>query len=114
MAIVATQNPGTAGSTPSVAAASAGGDKVSPDTRLHVINGGGASINVTIATPGVVDGTLLVDNRVIAVPNGAFPANSKSIDLPGRLYRNPTDGLVDLTWSGTTSVTFWVEGPVTQ
>lgn len=112
MAIVATQNPGTGGLTPTASPASAGGDKVSPGTRLHVHNGGAAPIDVTIATPMVVDGDLALPNRVITVPNGAFPANFRSIDLPAELYRNPSDGMVDLTWSATASVTFWTEGQV--
>lgn len=109
MATVSTQNPGTAGAAPVMATASGGGDKVSPGTRLLVINGGGSSINLTIATPLTVDGLALAD-RVIAVPNGTFPANAKVIDVPSSLYQDPSDGLCNLSWSATTSVTFAVLG----
>lgn len=69
-------------------------------TYLHVKNGGGSSINVTIDTPGSVDG-LAVSNLVVAVPNGGeriigpFPTN---------IY-NQTDGNVYVDWSAVTSVT---------
>lgn len=110
MATVGTQNPGTAGATPTMVAASAGGDKVAPGVRLLVVNGAGASINLTLATPFTKDGLALAD-RVIAVPNGTFPANAKVIDVPSDLYQDPADGLCSLAWSATTSVTFAVLGP---
>jgi hypothetical protein len=111
VAIVATQNPGLTGVTPAPANASAGGDKVAPGSRVHVVNGGGAAITVTIATPGTVRG-LAVADQTVSVPNGAFPANCKAFDVPPDLYQDPADGLVNLAWSATASVTFWVEGPV--
>lgn len=111
MAIVLAQNPGLLGVVPAPATASAGGDKVPPGSRVHVINGGGASINATVVTPGTVRG-LTVQDQIIAIPNGTFPANCKGFDVPPDLYQDPTDGLVNITWSATTSVTFWVEGPV--
>jgi hypothetical protein len=112
VAIVATQNPGLAGITPTVATASGGGDRVAPGTRIHVINGGGAPINCTVTTPGTVRGNAIADT-VIACPNGAVPTGLKTFDLPtGDFYTDPADGLVGLAWSATTSVTFWVEGPV--
>lgn len=112
MATVGTQNPGLNGITPTVATASGGGDKVSPGTRLHVLNGAGAPIDLTITTPGTVRGRAIADT-VITVPNGTFPANCKIVDLPPDLYQNPSDGLVALSWSSATTVTFWTEGPVT-
>lgn len=111
MATVATQNPGLTGTVLTVATASGGGDRVSPGTRLHIINGGGASINCTITTTAKAR-DLAAPNRVRAVPNGTFPANCVAIDLPPDLYTDASDGLVGLAWSATTSVTFWVEGPV--
>jgi hypothetical protein len=69
-------------------------------TILHVKNGGGSSINVTIDTPGSVDG-LAVGNLVVAVPAGAerfigpFPTNIYS-QADGNLY---------VDWSAVTSVT---------
>lgn len=111
MAIIATQTPGQAGITPSVSTAAGGGDKVSPGCRVHVVNGAGAPITVTIATPNTVRGLAIAD-QTVTVPNGTFPANLKSFDVPADLYRNPSDGLVDITYSSATSVSLWVEGPV--
>ena len=69
-------------------------------TFLRVVNGGGSPINVTIDTPGSVDG-LAVSNLVVAVTNaedrliGPFPTN---------IY-NQSDGKVYVDWSAVTSVT---------
>lgn len=109
MATVATQNPGTAGAVGTYAVAAAGGDKVAPGVRLHVVNGGGSAITLTIATPFTKDGLALAD-RTVSIPNGAFPANAKFVDVPSDLYQDPTDGLCALTWSAVTSVTFAVLG----
>lgn len=113
MAIVATKNPGLTGiAAPTVATASAGGDRVSPGTRIHVVNGGAASITCTVTTPNTVRGLAIAD-QVITCPFGAVPAGLTIFDLPtGDLYTDPADGLVGLAWSATASVTFWVEGTV--
>lgn len=100
------------GLVPTVAAASAGGDKVVPGTRLHVINGSAAPITVTLVTPGTQDGDLAVGDRTFTVPNGVFPANFGVIDVPSELYRNAADGLASITWSASASVTFFVLGAV--
>lgn len=69
-------------------------------TLLHVKNGGGAPINATIDTPGMVDG-LAVGNLIISIPNageriiGPFPTN---------IY-NEADEKVYVDWSGVTNVT---------
>lgn len=114
MATVATQNPGLAGAQITTSAASGGGDKVAAGTRVHVVNGGGGSINCTITTPGTARGGLAIADKVIACPNGSFPANLTTFDVPADPYQDPADGLVSLAWSGTTTVTFWAEGPVTS
>jgi hypothetical protein len=83
-------------------AAVADGGKFSNDGRmfLHVKNGAGAPINVTIQTPGTVDG-LAVAEQVVAVTNaeermiGPFPPN---------IY-NQTDGMVYVDYSAVTDVT---------
>ncbi len=111
MATVATQNPGIGGSSPTVATASAGGDKIQPGTRLHIFNGNAAPTILTIVTPGTVDG-LAVADRTFTIPNGTFPTNFGVVDVPADVYRNPTDGLVDISWSVTASVTFFVLGAV--
>jgi hypothetical protein len=104
MATRATESVTTAGLAATYYAASAGGDKVhpAPGTVLHVKNGGGTSTNVTLATPGTVDALAIAD-RVVAVANGT----EKFIAVP-ELYRNPADGLADITWSETAGVTFAV------
>ena len=86
-------------------AASGGGDKVSPGPGqgIHVKNGSGSSINVTLVTPGVVENDLAIADRVVAVPAGA----DRFISVP-EIYRNSADNFADLTWSATTTVTFAV------
>jgi hypothetical protein len=111
MAIVSTINPGLDGAAVTVANASSGGDKVAPGTRVHVINGGGAPVTLTVPTPGSVRGRAIADTQ-ITIPNGAFPANMRVFDVPGDLYADPSDGLVNLQWSAVTNVTLWTEGPV--
>lgn len=103
MATLTTQNIGNAGITPAYVAAAAGGDKVVPGegTYIHVKNGGGSSINVTLATPATVDGSLAVGDRVVAVAAGA----EAKIAVPDTLYRDPADGLAAITYSAVTTVT---------
>jgi hypothetical protein len=55
-------------------------------TFLSVINGGGATITVTVQTPGVVDGDLAITDRVVSVPVGTTP---KLIPLNSSNYRQP-------------------------
>ena len=83
-------------------AASAGGDKVQagPHIGIHVKNANAAPTNVTLVTPGTVDGNPVGD-RVIAVAN----ATEQFIAVPD-VYKNSADGLADITWSVTASVTF--------
>lgn len=102
MATLTTQNIDTDGLTPTYAAAAGGGDKMLPGDHdfLHVKNGGGSPITVTLVTPSTVD-TLAVDNRAVAVANGA----EAMIKVTSELYRDPTDGLASITYSGVTTVT---------
>lgn len=103
MATLVTQNMTNTGLAPTYQAAAGGGDAMVPgDTDfLHVINGGGAPITVTMLTTGVVDGDLTVQDRAITVTN----ATNKMIPVPPSLYRDPTTGLAGWTYSGVTSVT---------
>src|SRR5688500_167062 len=92
----------SAGAVPAYSAANADGHSVvnSGRTLLHVKNGGGSSINVTIQTPGSVDGLALPD-KVIAVANGAEKIIGK---LATNVY-NQADGTVNVDFSAVTSVT---------
>lgn len=101
MATLAIQTIDNDGLTPAYVAASAGGDKVVPGagSYVHVKNGSGASITVTLVTPGSVDGLAIAD-RAVAVGAGA----EAKIAVPN-LYKDPTDGLAALTYSAVTSLT---------
>lgn len=103
MATLTTQNIDTDGLTPSYVAAAGGGDKMLPGEHdfLHVKNGGGSSVTVTLVTPATVDATLAVGDRAVAVADGA----EAMIRVPAELYRDPTDGLASITYSAVTSVT---------
>lgn len=93
------------GTAPTYNAASSGGDKVPPGDRtvLHVKNDSGSSIDCTIVTPGTVLGQDISD-VVVSVPASGerFAGPLPYQELAG------DDGLVDVTWSATTSVTFAV------
>lgn len=94
---------GIAGTNPGLVAAAAGGDKVAPNERgaLHVRNGSGASINVTVVVPGNTKYGQANPDVVVAVPAGAdrligpFPSD----------LADPADGLVAITYSAVTTVT---------
>lgn len=99
MALLSGQNVAPTGLSPSYSAAAGGGDSFFNDGRtfLHVKNGGGGSINVTIdANVACNIGT--EHDLVVAVPNGQermigpFPTN-RFLDT------------VNITYSGVTSVT---------
>lgn len=102
MATVAAESITTVGIAPTMNAASGGGDKVSPDTILLVRNASGSGMTVTVATPGTVDGLPIGDRTSASIAAGAIHA----MLLPAYLYRDPADGLVSLTWSATTTITF--------
>jgi hypothetical protein len=89
-----------AGLNPSYTAANADGHSISNDgkkTFLHVKNGGGGSVDVTVQTPGSVDG-LAVADRVVAVPAG----EERAIGPFPTAYYGST---VNVDFSGVTSVT---------
>lgn len=96
------QAPAPAGTIPTYAAADAANGMQfvnSGRTIFHVKNGGGGSINVTIATPGSVDGLALPD-QVIAVGAGA----EKMWSGRPAVYQQ-ADGYTYVDFSGATSVT---------
>jgi len=86
-------------------AASPGGDKVKAggNVLLHVKNGGGSPITVTLTTPGDVGGLAIAD-PVTTVPAGEDRfIGALEVDK----FADPTDSnLVAIAWSDTTSVTF--------
>ncbi len=93
---------GYAGGTVTPVAASAGGDTLvgGQCVELYVNNGSGSSINVTLVTPEVVEGSLAVADRVIAVAAGTL----RFIPVPSR-YNDPATGLASVTYSAVTTVT---------
>ena len=69
-------------------------------TLVHVVNGGGTSLTVTIVTPAQVDG-LAVADRTVTIAAG----QSRFIGpFPKNVY-NDNDGYTTLEFSATTSVT---------
>lgn len=105
MATRATETIDTDGLSATYHAASGGGDKVAPGSgiAIHVVNASGADVDVTLVTPGTVDGNPISD-RVVTAPT---MTSNTFIAVP-ELYRNPADGLASITWEATTSVTFAV------
>lgn len=69
---------------------------------LHLKNGGGAPITVTIVTPGEVLPDLPVADLAVSVPAGGERLIGP---LPAPYFADPADNLVDVTYSAVTSVT---------
>jgi hypothetical protein len=103
MATVDTDQIQIAGTAPTYNAASAGGDKVRPGKNvvLHVKNSSAGAVTCTVVTPGTVAGQPIGDVAV-SVPAGA----DRFIGPLTNEHFAAADGLVDLTWSATASVTF--------
>lgn len=91
------------GLSPAYTGANADGHSVTNEgkkTLVHVKNGGGSSINVTIQTPNTVD-SLAVSDRVVSVPSG----EERMIGpFPVETY-NQSDGTIYVDFSAVTSVT---------
>lgn len=104
MAVIATQQTPLDGAALTYSAASAGGDRFKPSARtfMHIKNGSASSVTATLVTPGTVDG-LAVADRAVTVPAGG----DRLVPLPPGTYAS-ADGLGDVTWSATTTVTFAV------
>lgn len=102
MATLSTQSIDLDGMEPTYAAASAGGDKMLPSEHafLHVKNGSGSEITVTLVTPGTYEG-LAVSDQTLAVPAG----EERMIRVTPERYRNSSDGLASITYSDVTTVT---------
>ena len=104
MATLTYKQPTITGTDPAFAAAAGGGDKVPPNDRgyLHVKNGSGSPITVTVVTPGLDKYGQARADIAVSVPAttgeriiGPFPAD----------LADPADGLVAITYSAVTTVT---------
>lgn len=102
MATLAIQPIDLDGVEPTYTAAAGGGDAMLPGKHnfLHVKNGGGSSVTVTLVTPITAHG-LAVDDQTVAVPAG----EERMVRVPPERYRNPSTGLASITYSGVTTVT---------
>ena len=102
MATLTTQNISDTGLQPTYAAASGGGDAMVADSTsfLHIKNGAGSSMTVTLVTPGTVD-NLAVADRTITIAAGT----DQMIAVPDIYYKDPTTGLASITYSSVTTVT---------
>lgn len=104
MALHAAQRITRAGVVPTYGAAAAGDTvPVGDNVFLHVKNGSGGSVTLTVAAVGGEGGLALQDLAV------AIPVGEKVIGpISDELFKNTTDGKAHLTWSSTTTVTFAV------
>jgi hypothetical protein len=106
MAILSTQQVSLTGLAPTYAAAAGGGDKFQPGTTvfLHVKNGSGAPITVTVdsKTPSSYGDDVNIEVAVPATTGERMigPFN------PSRF--SGSDGLADISYSGVTSLTIAV------
>jgi hypothetical protein len=80
------------------------GDRVRPGNVLHVKNANAAPTVITMVTPGTVDRDLAIADRSRTVPNGT----EGFLVIPKDQAYRDADGMVQITWSVTASVTFAV------
>ncbi|MFF7991770.1 hypothetical protein ACFZDG_18495 [Kitasatospora xanthocidica] len=104
MATLPTQVISLAGLSPAYSAAAGGGDKVAMSgdrTFLHVKNGGGAPVAVTLTATGAVRG------QTVTSPTVSVPASGERMigPLTADLLAGASDGLAAIAYSATTSVT---------
>ena len=102
MATYTVQTVTRSGITPTKNAVSASDDFVNDGlTVLHVTNGSGGSLTVTIVTPGTSDG-LAVADRTVTIPNGEERVIGPFLRA---IYSATATGKVTVQFSATTSVT---------
>ena len=91
------------GTNPTMTAADVAGDNIPVNDRgfLVVTNGSGASINVTLQTPGNTQWGLAQPDVVIAVPAAA----TRYIGPMQAALMDPTDKAVKVSYSAVASVT---------
>jgi hypothetical protein len=103
MAVLALQSIVALGGTQvTYTAAAGGGDKVpspGPNVLLHVKNGGGSPITVTVAVPGAAFNGATIPGTAVTVAN----ATEKFIPIDGRY--TDANGQASISYSGVTSVT---------
>lgn len=110
MAALATQSIRRSGLNPAYAAATGGGDTCTPgaNTFLHVKNGGGAPITVTIAAKAIPFTDMIVGNLAVVVTN----AQERMIGpIRPDAFADPAGtpaGSAAITYSAVTSVTVGV------
>jgi hypothetical protein len=109
MATLTTQKVTRAGLVnPTFGACAGGGDRFTPDnnTHLHVKNGSGGALTVTVAATKVPLANMTVANVVVSVPAGG---EARLGPFPYDMFA-ATDGsgLADITYSGVTSLTIAV------
>lgn len=111
MALLTNQSIVRTGLEATYAAASAGGDTIDGTGErvfLHVINGGGGDVTVTVETPNTVDGLAVADLDVVVTAGeermiGPFPLALYGQNNAGESLN---DGqAVEVTYSGVASVT---------
>jgi hypothetical protein len=104
MAVLNVQDIKRSGLDPAYVACAGGGDQFLPseDTILHVKNGSGGALTVTVVTPGVAAPDVPIADTQVSVPAG----DDRFIGpFPAHLYQDPADNLADITYSGVTSLT---------
>ncbi|MEU5664760.1 hypothetical protein [Streptomyces longwoodensis] len=103
MATLTTQAIALAGLNPTYAPATGGGDKCETGDRvfLHVKNGGGSPVTVTLTATATVRG------QAVSNPTVSVPASGERMigPLQPDLLQSPTDGLCAVGYSSATSVT---------
>ncbi|MBI0294502.1 hypothetical protein JBE04_08400 [Streptomyces sp. PRKS01-29] len=101
MAVLSAQALPLGGLQPTYASAASGGDQapVGDKLFLHVRNGGGSSITVTVATPGTVGGLDISDAQQ------TVPASGAAFVPLTATFRDPMTGRAAISYSGTTTVT---------
>jgi hypothetical protein len=100
MALIAAQTIAATGTVVTFTAVNASDTFVGDDRQvLHVKNGGGGSINVTLVDSGLTPAGNAGTSQVVAVGAGA----EKEIAVPRSLQN--TSGICTVNYSGTTTVT---------
>lgn len=101
MATLPAQTVSVLGTDLTLNAAAGGGDKVSPGTTLIIRNGSGAGITVTVVVPGNTKYGVAAPDYTKVVPAGGISVIGP---LPQDLA-DPITNLIDLTYSGVTTLT---------